>query len=302
MLMSAQYAKSMPNPKRPCFSGVSKTFGRRKLLGIQNSLYSNYVNVHIGVKEYAPNKSAWKWIPFVLVMLFAANRIEVWNKSSQYPDKFVIHNFPLHKQPDKITCGPTSLKMLLEYYGKEHSVDEIKKKTKTELFVYQGEKIGGTAPDQMKQALSHFDVPGELVHADIHKLKKHVSEGRPCIALVRTGKMMWHWLVVIGYEEGKIYTADPSSGKKKVRKTSIFQKAWKFTHDLRGRDMSSKCPVCKGTGNLAEWLGPFGTCEICGGDGKTIDIFWTFVELGEAKGCTLIVPKEKPYELDTSGS
>lgn len=298
MLMTVQYAKFVPNPKTTCFSRVLSVCNRRKFLITEDSLYSTAV--HTDVKEHAPNKSAWKWIPVVLVMLFAANRLDVWNQTNQYPKKYEVQNFPLYEQPDGITCGPTSLKMLLKHYGKEHSVNEIKKKCKTELLVIQGKKIGGTAPDQIEKALDHFGVPSDLVHADMHKLKKYVSEGRPCVALVRTGKVLWHWVVIIGYDEGNIIMADPGDGKREVVKAKIFDNAWKFTHDLRGRDMSTKCPICNGTGMLTTWLGPFGTCDVCGGDGKTIDIFSAIVGLGEARGYTLIVPKEKPNDLDAT--
>lgn len=249
--------------------------------------------------NYKPNQSAWKWIPLVLLLLFGAIRLEAWSNKVEYPSKFEIEKFPLHVQPDEITCGPTSLKMVLEHYGKVHSVDEIKKKTKTELFVYQGTKIGGTAPDQMKLGLSHFGVPCNLVHANMDQLRNYISQSKPCIVLVRSGKMLLHWIVAIGYDENNIIVANPSNGERNVLKNDIFENAWKFTHDLRGRDMSIKCPLCSGNGFWAEWMGPFGKCDACGGTGTTIDIFKMFVGLGEAQNYTVIFPKEKPHDLET---
>lgn len=247
--------------------------------------------------EHKKKKTIWKWIPFIAVLSLIAFQLErQLNFAPDYPKSYEAKNFPLHAQPDGITCGPTSLKMMLEHYGKEHTVDELKKKAKTRLFTFKETEVGGTAPDQMEVTLEHFGVPCDLVHSDIDQLKQYVSEGRLPTALVRSSKKTWHWIVVIGYTEKEIITADPGGGVREVLSTETFEGAWKFTHDLRGRDMSTPCSACNGTGHYKEWLGPFGKCDICGGLKKMPDMFWFLVGLGEAEGYTLIVPKEKPNE------
>lgn len=250
--------------------------------------------------ERKNKKTVWKWIPLIAILILAAFEIErQLNFIPDYPKSHEIKNFPLYDQPDGITCGPTSLKMVLEHYGENCTIEELKKKAKTELFKFKGKEIGGTAPDQMKVALDHFGVPCKLMRADMDQLKQFVSEGRPPIALVRSSRQTWHWVVVIGYTENKIITADPAGGVREVLPDEDFEGAWKFTHDLYGRSMSVKCAACKGTGYYRKWLGPFGKCDICGGSKEMPDMFWILVELGEAEGYTIVVPKEKPNERTT---
>ena len=77
---------------------------------------------------------------------------------SYHPPSFQIHAFPLLKQPDHITCGPTSATMLLNYYGCDLTIDEVKKRTKTQWIAYKGESIGMTSPDLILHALNHFNI------------------------------------------------------------------------------------------------------------------------------------------------
>jgi ATP-binding cassette, subfamily B, bacterial len=39
--------------------------------------------------------------------------------------------FPIYIQPDAMDCGPTSLKMIVKYYGKNISIDKLRSLTYT---------------------------------------------------------------------------------------------------------------------------------------------------------------------------
>lgn len=153
---------------------------------------------------------------------------------SYYPPSFTIQNFPLLKQPDNITCGPTSTAMLLNYYGCNATIDEVKKKTKTQWISYKGESIGMTAPDLVLYALNHFNIPSKIYRTSVDKIKYFVSQNRPPILLVRSGLKTWHYVVVVGYDQQDFLLADPAIGN--IRKISLkdLEDAWSFKGDLRG--------------------------------------------------------------------
>lgn len=235
----------------------------------------------------------WKWLPFLLILLGLAYYLDSENEKRQHPDEFEIKNFPLYAQPDGVSCGPTSLRMVLKYYGQDLTLNEIRKQTKTDLYVRNGVEIGGTIPKHMEVALDRFGVSAYIETCDIEKLKWYVSQGRPPCAMVRSGTRYWHWVVVTGYTKDTIITSDPV-GERVEMPIEQFKNAWNFTSDLYGRDMTIKCPICGGDGLMWDWAGPFNKCDVCGGSGCLPDLWWFLVEMGEAKGHIVIVPKEKP--------
>jgi predicted double-glycine peptidase len=237
----------------------------------------------------------WRWVVILAIFLGVTYQIQQFATGS-FPPVYEIKNFPLFTQPDGISCGPSSLKMLLEHYGKPLNLDLIRKQTRTDYYIKDDIEIGGTTQEYMTAALEYFDVPATMMTADIDNLKWYVSQGRPPAALVRSGDKYWHWVVVIGYTEDTVITADPGGGKRKVLPTKQFENAWNFTSDLHGRDLTKKCLVCGGSGTINEYLGPFGICDLCGGLGKLPDWYWILVALGESRGYVIVVPDNPPTE------
>jgi len=234
----------------------------------------------------------WRWIVLLAIFLGITYQIQRFVIGS-FPPTYEIKDFPLFAQPDGISCGPSSLKMLLEHYEKPLDLEEIRKKTKTDYYVKDDIEIGGTTPEYMAIALKHFDVPATMMTADIERLKWYVSQDRPPVALVRSGNKYWHWVVVVGYTEDTVITADPGAGQREILPTKQFENAWNFTSDLSGTDLTKKCRVCGGSGKINN-LGPFGVCDWCGGSGILPDWYWILVVLGEAKGYIIIVPDNPP--------
>lgn len=237
------------------------------------------------------NKKEWVWLLIATILIIVSFRIE---KSiyKDFPSSYEIIPFDLIEQPDGISCGPTSIQMVLKRYEYNHSLQEIRKTTKTDLYVKGDLQIGGTTPEYIEIALETFGVNSSLMVGDLDSLKWHISKNRPPIVLVRSGQKIWHYAVAIGYNEDSIILADPGCGKKITLSTKTFIEAWQFIGDLHGRDVSIKCWLCKGKGNYYEPLGVLGKCDICGGNGKIPDWLWLLVELGEAKGCMMVIPKE----------
>jgi hypothetical protein len=182
--------------------------------------------------------------------------------------------------------------MVLNYYGVKATVDDVVAVAKTRWYKKKGgTEIGGTTPEYVKIAFDKFGVRSLIERgATLDKLKWYVSQGRPAVVLVRSGPNMWHYIVIIGYDNDNVITADPGGGERIVLSNATFMGAWKFTHDLDGKDTSIPCPCCHGAGSWCCWLGPLGLCDMCGGLGKLPDAMWFMMEMGEAQGRTIIVP------------
>ena len=103
------------------------------------------------------------------------------------------------------TCGPTSLEMVLHYYGKEETMEDIWRAGDIDTVKY------GTWPGEMRQALNELDVPAHLYDEDtdgyrndpFERLRRYVDGNRPPCILIRysdlNGEVRYHWVVVVGY-------------------------------------------------------------------------------------------------------
>jgi len=209
------------------------------------------------------NRHKWSLLATVLLIVVLSFNYEQL-LSVQYPDSFYIKNFPLLEQPDQITCGPTSVAMLLQHYGKDTTIQQAKEMAKTEWFSYKDQVIGMTSPDFIRVALRRFGVQAQMQRTTLPHLKYYISQSRPPVVLVRSSDKTWHYVVAIGYDEKKIYLADPAWGKVRAVSIDQFERAWNFTSDLRGSDF----------GKLDYWK--------------------LAVETSDVRGYTLIVPTDKP--------
>ncbi len=208
-----------------------------------------------------------------------------------HPDSYEVKNFKFLEQPDQITCGPTSVTMLLKTYGKDATIDKVKAKTKTQWFKWNGAAIGMTSPEMLVVAMNHFGVKSKMKKGNLDQLKYYVSQNRPPVVLVRSGRLLWHYVIVIGYNEKQIIIADPASGKREVMPVEHFIGCWSFRTDMDGKDMTVKCKTCKGTGHWMEYdLGPLSRCEVCDGTGKSPDLIVFLLRVGEVYPNTMIVP------------
>ena len=107
------------------------------------------------------------------------------------------------------TCGPTSLEMVLHYYGKEETMEDIWRAGDIDTVKY------GTWPGEMRQALNELGVPAHLYDEDtdgyrndpFERLRRYVDGNRPPCILIRyldkpeggTTEAAYHWVVVVGY-------------------------------------------------------------------------------------------------------
>ena len=151
-----------------------------------------------------------------------------------HPEEYMLPFKNVLLQPDRITCGPTSVAMLLSYYGEEIKVDQVKIRTKTVWFSRGGNDVGMTSPDYIAIALGYFGISSVVDYGNLDVLKHVISSGIPCIVLVRSGEFYWHYMVVIGYTREGVIVADPGVGEIYEMEESHFEGCWSWRKDLRG--------------------------------------------------------------------
>ena len=105
----------------------------------------------------------------------------------------VIPGVPFLPQEEE-TCGPSSLAMLLRYYGKHATTAEIVRETRTA-------GLRGTLITDLAAAARRRGVAAEVVDLDVPALRARISSGQPAILLVDLGVWAWsrpHYLLAYG--------------------------------------------------------------------------------------------------------
>lgn len=138
---------------------------------------------------------------------------------------------PFFRQHTNYSCGPASLKMVLQYYGIHKSEDELYTMTKlTE---------DGTVHGRMIRAANKC---GLHVFVDkntsIDALKYHIDEGTPVIVNFLEPKYdEGHYAVVIGYDHGNIILNDPLHGAEFRISFHDFESRWRGEFETAKRWM-----------------------------------------------------------------
>ncbi len=177
---------------------------------------------------------------YISVILFGFILIAVGaTKERSHPDAYLVPFLDVVQQPDDITCGPTSVAMLVGHYkGLKVSVDEVKNYTRTVWYSKNGNDFGMTAPSFIQEGLKQYGIESIVKQGDLDRLKHFVGMGKPCIVLVRSAEWNWHYVVVVGYGGGIIYFANPASGSVEGLSEKEFYNAWSWSGDIHGRDCS----------------------------------------------------------------
>lgn len=119
--------------------------------------------------------------------------------------------FPFYKQPDAKDCGPTCLKIISKYYGKNLNLQKIRKFSET---TRDGSSLLGLSDAAEKIGFKTLGVK-----FDFHSLKNEVSF--PCI--IHWNK--YHFVVVYKISKNIIYVSDPAHGLLEYTKKE-FIKNW----------------------------------------------------------------------------
>jgi predicted double-glycine peptidase len=193
-----------------------------------------------------------KYFPIFILLNQIILSFLIYNRNYSYPNEYIIENFPVLKQPDQITCGPTSATMVLNYYGKTTTIEQAKIDGKTEWFKWNQKPIGMTSPDYVSMILDKNGVSSKIRYGNLGKIKYYISKNKPPILLLRTGYQYWHYVVAVGYNEKGVYLADPGYGEIKFIENRNLLLSWNFKGDMKGNEFKDGIDWFKLSLNLAE--------------------------------------------------
>lgn len=109
-----------------------------------------------------------------------------------------IRKFPFFKQLDQMDCGPTCLRMIASFHGKQIALDHLRMQS---AIGRDGVSLGGIA--SAAEDLGFHSLP---IKVSFQLLKEDVP--LPCIAHWRQR----HFVVVYKITRSKVYVADPAHG------------------------------------------------------------------------------------------
>ncbi|MDD5761266.1 MAG: cysteine peptidase family C39 domain-containing protein [bacterium] len=125
------------------------------------------------------------------------------------PVHSVIAGVPFLPQEDD-TCGPSSLAMVLGFFGRNVDTSEIVRETRTE-------GLKGTLITDLAGAAQRRGFAAEVADLDLPRLRERISAGIPVILLVDLGIWTWsrpHYLVAYGWTpEGVVAHSGREHGK-----------------------------------------------------------------------------------------
>ena len=147
----------------------------------------------------------------VVTLLGCAPTSVIIQKPSHLPSRQMIDEVPqLHQGRNE--CGPTSLAMVLNYYGVRKKKDELKADLR-----WDPEK-GVSIRKMVRFPFEKYGFKFVIWKGSIEELMEQISQNRPVIVRQwinydeKAKGKMGHWRVVIGYDHeiGRIYMRDPA--------------------------------------------------------------------------------------------
>jgi ABC-type bacteriocin/lantibiotic exporter with double-glycine peptidase domain len=122
---------------------------------------------------------------------------------------------------EKDTCGAAALAMVLRYWERPASQDEIARELfDAELHGILGSKLAEFARRRGLWALAY--------EGDLAQLRDYLGKGRPLIVAWKLEKSRYHNVVVVGYddEQDAIVVNDPGEGPLRRVPVRTFDERW----------------------------------------------------------------------------
>lgn len=114
--------------------------------------------------------------------------------AERFSPGMVIEGVPFIAQEEE-TCGPSSLAMVLGFFGHDTSVNDIINETRSP-------GLQGTLITDLANAARKRGFKAEIAELDPDRLRRAISQGGPVVLLVDLGAWIWsrpHYLVAFGW-------------------------------------------------------------------------------------------------------
>ena len=121
----------------------------------------------------------------------------------------------------KDTCGAAALAMVLEYWGKPVSHDEVAGALlEPALHGIPGSLLAAFAKERGLTSIAY--------RGDLRQLRDFVAKGRPLIVAWNMGRGRYHNVVVVGFDNarGAVVVNDPARGPRRSVPQREFEKLW----------------------------------------------------------------------------
>lgn len=132
----------------------------------------------------------------------------------------VLAGVPFLPQEEE-SCGPSSLAMVLRFFGRDAQTGELIRETRTE-------GLRGTLITDLAAAARRRGVPAEVVSLDLARLREAIDSGVPVILLVDLGTWVFsrpHYLVVFGVSPAGV-VAHSGRERGKVIPFPVLDRQW----------------------------------------------------------------------------
>ncbi len=165
-----------------------------------------------------------------------------------------MRKFPVYRQLNMMDCGPTCIRMISKFYGKDYSIEYLRSLSH---LTRQGVSLLGISDAAEKIGFKTLAVKADT--------KKIINDAPlPCI-------LHWnqnHFVVLYQIRKDKFFIADPAEGKV-VLTRSVFERSWMGTNSNTGLALlldptqsffiveNDKTEVKKGFGFLFKYLKPY---------------------------------------------
>lgn len=138
--------------------------------------------------------------------------------------------FPFYKQYDAMDCGPSCLRMIARFYGKNYSLDYLRERS---FITREGVSMLGIS--EAAESIGMHTIGARITY---RQLKEDVP--LPCIVHWQQN----HFVVVYKIKNDNVYIADPAIGLSRLN-TSGFRKGWIST--LKDEEEKGLCLLIEPT-------------------------------------------------------
>jgi ABC-type bacteriocin/lantibiotic exporter with double-glycine peptidase domain len=133
-----------------------------------------------------------------------------------------IEGVPFYQQSES-TCGPAALASILDFRGRQESLERITGK------IYLPE-LRGTLPIDMEKYAREAGFKTVSLHGSLGELKAHIRKGIPVICLLDLGFSLYrlpHYVSVIGFDDGnEVFIVHDGSAPNSLIGYEKFNKKW----------------------------------------------------------------------------